>query len=122
MVFRLAGWTGGAYDDHSLPAVLVVRRFPARTWNVAALAPAIALSVILVLLYMIDNLFNAMVYPVFVLVAGGLAGLVQLRQSASVAAAASRSYWRTSPESVRPCHVQLSGTSGFGTNTSHSKL
>ena len=87
-----------------LPPVLVFRRFPARRWNVAALAPAVALSVILVL-YMIDNLFNAMVNPVFVLVAGGLAGLVQLRQSASVAAAASRSRWRTSPESVRQCRV-----------------
>lgn len=104
-----------------LPAVLVFRGFPARTWNSAAVAPAVALSVILVL-YMIDNLFNAMVNPVFVLVAGGLAGLVQLRQSASVAAAASRSRWRTSPESVRQCRVQLSGMSGFGTNTSHSKL
>ncbi len=57
-----------------LPAVLVFRRFPARKWNTAAIAPAIALSVILVL-YMIDSLFNAMVNPIFLAVAGGLAGL-----------------------------------------------
>jgi hypothetical protein len=55
------------------PPALVLARLPARQWRDRAAAPAAAVAMLLVL-YMIDNLLNAMVNPVFVLAAGGLAG------------------------------------------------
>ena len=91
-----------------LPAVLVFRRYPARTWNVAALAPAVALSVILVL-YMIDNLFNAMVNPIFLAAAGGLAGLVRVRQYTPLAPFTRRRPSSTLARSLRPCQAQSDG-------------
>jgi len=57
-----------------LPVWLTLRRFPIRYWSHAQVAPAAAMSIILVI-YMIDNLLNAMVNPVFMLIAGALAGL-----------------------------------------------
>jgi hypothetical protein len=56
------------------PAALFLRRFPAAQWQDAAVAPAAALAVTLIL-YATDNLANAMVNPVFMLAAGGLSGL-----------------------------------------------
>jgi hypothetical protein len=57
-----------------LPVVLFIRRFPASLWGEARVGPAAALAIVLVL-YTIDHLANAMVNPVFMLAAGGLAGL-----------------------------------------------
>jgi len=57
-----------------LPVVLLWRRRPAWQWSHPSVAPAAALAVLLAL-YMIDNLFNAMVNPVFTLAAGGLVGV-----------------------------------------------
>jgi hypothetical protein len=54
-----------------LPAILVLRRYPTRLWRQPLIAPAAGLSVILVL-FMIDNLFNAMPNPLFFLAAGAL--------------------------------------------------
>jgi hypothetical protein len=56
-----------------LPGAMLVARLPAGEWFRSAAAPVAALAVVLAI-YMIDNLFNAMVNPVFVLVAGGLTG------------------------------------------------
>ncbi len=87
-----------------LPAVLVFRRFPARTWNSAALAPAVALSVILVL-FMIDSLFNAMVNPIFLAAAGGLAGFVHMRPYTRRISSSSPSPGVTSLGRVQPHRV-----------------
>jgi hypothetical protein len=57
-----------------LPILLLLRRYPIRMWGHPLVAPAAGLAIV-VTLFMIDNLFNAMINPVFVLAAGGLAGL-----------------------------------------------
>ena len=65
-----------------LPVGLTLKRFPIRFWAHPRVAPAAALAVVL-LLYMVDNLLNAMTNPVFMLVAGALAGqqAVRIRSS-----------------------------------------
>lgn len=57
-----------------LPVALLIRRIPARDWATPAAGPAAALAMLLTL-YLIDNLFNAMLNPVYLLAAGGLSGL-----------------------------------------------
>jgi hypothetical protein len=56
-----------------LPAVLFFCAYPPRLWSHPALAAGAVAAVVLVL-YMIDNLSNAMYNPVYVLLAGGVAG------------------------------------------------
>ena len=58
------------------PPMLLLRKLPPRLWQDPRCAPAVVLSVVLIL-YMLDCLMNAMVNPVFTVVAGALAGLVQ---------------------------------------------
>jgi hypothetical protein len=57
-----------------LPSLLFVRRYPLATWNMPLVAPAAALA-LFVPLYMIDNLLNAMINPVYFVAAGALTGL-----------------------------------------------
>jgi len=57
-----------------LPALLLLSRVPLRAWSSPAVAPGASLAVMLVL-YMIDSLLNAMLNPVFVLAAGGIVAL-----------------------------------------------
>lgn len=74
-VVGLAALTGAQL----MPIVLLLRRIPARLWSqpMVAAAPVLAL---LLALYAIDNLMNAMVNPIYMLVAGGLtATLVRVR-------------------------------------------
>ncbi len=65
-----------------LAMLVPVARFifvrPPSTWSKPACAPAVACAVVVVL-YMIDNLMNAMHNPVFILMAGGLAGLARVK-------------------------------------------
>ena len=56
-----------------LPAILFVVRYPPWIWSHPTLAPAAALSMVLVL-YMFDGLLNAMINPLFMLTAGSLMG------------------------------------------------
>lgn len=56
-----------------LPAMTLLKKIPPGRWGEPAVAPEAALAV-LVNLYMIDCLLNAMVNPMFALVAGGLSG------------------------------------------------
>jgi hypothetical protein len=53
----------------------VVLRCPAQTWHHPQVLPAAVLAVAL-MMYTIDCLINAMVNPIYTLVAGGLAGIV----------------------------------------------
>ncbi len=55
------------------PAILFFRRFRSRYWSHPMLASLSAMAVLLCL-YMIDCLMNAMLNPVFILGAGGLSG------------------------------------------------
>lgn len=57
-----------------LPILSVARRIPVANWTHPAAAPVAALAVALIT-YSLDCLVNAMVNPVFALVAGGLSGL-----------------------------------------------
>ena len=58
----------------SAPIWLVASRIPVRYWKQAAAAPPAALAMLLTL-HMCDNLFNAMVNPIFIICAGGLSAL-----------------------------------------------
>ena len=60
-----------------LPMIVTVRRYPPSTWNDPRVGPLLALSLMLVL-GMIDYLSNAMLMPIYPLVAGGLLGQVSL--------------------------------------------
>lgn len=57
-----------------MPVVVVLRRLRPRTWRDPATAAPLALGMLL-MLHMIDSLLNAQPNPVFILAAGGLAGL-----------------------------------------------
>ncbi len=57
----------------TLPLLILAARCPARRWNDPDVAPAATLAVLLVL-YMIDNLSNAMFNPIYYLAAGALLG------------------------------------------------
>lgn len=70
-----------------VPAVLFLRRVPAQLWTHPQIAPTAALAVV-VTLYQWDNLFNAMVNPIFTLVAGGLCTTLVLQPRLTRAAAA----------------------------------
>ena len=54
-----------------LPGIVLIRRFPPTVWSDVAFAPAGALAALL-MVYMVDCFFNAMINPIFILVAGGL--------------------------------------------------
>lgn len=60
-----------------LPMILYLRNRSSRPWNHASNAAAAGLAVVLCL-YSIDNLLNAMFNPIFVVIAGGLMGLPRL--------------------------------------------
>jgi hypothetical protein len=60
-----------------MPVFLLLRSYPASSWGSPEVAPAAVLSVLLAL-YMVDNLLNAMVNPIFIMVAGGVSGLPAL--------------------------------------------
>lgn len=57
-----------------LPAIAFVLRYPASLWHHPKVAPAAALTVLLVL-YMVDCLLNALINPIYILASGGIAGL-----------------------------------------------
>lgn len=50
-------------------------RYPASTWSNRKVAPAAGLAIILIM-YMLDSVLNAMTCPVFMLASGGISGLV----------------------------------------------
>jgi len=64
-----------------LPVVMFVLRYPAHLWFTNKVAPAAVIAVLIVL-YTIDCLVNAMLNPVYIVACGGLAGLV-LRQTSN---------------------------------------
>jgi hypothetical protein len=57
-----------------IPPVVLWRRFPAAMWSDPRLAAPVALAMLSVL-YAIDNLFNNMPNPIFILVAGAVTAL-----------------------------------------------
>lgn len=82
-----------------LPFALVLRRIPARHWSAGWYAAPAALAVLL-LLYSIDNLLNAMVNPIFMIAAGGLSGLYLAMRRPALAPAHAMQSW----PHVHPAH------------------
>ena len=58
----------------NLPIVVLLRRIPAQQWADPMVAPAASLAVILGL-YSLDNLSNAMPSPIYALIAGGISSV-----------------------------------------------
>jgi hypothetical protein len=77
IVFGTSGIFGLASGTLVLlfPVLLFTHYYPAKTWSHPKVAPAAAISLVLVS-FMIDNLVNAITMPVFVLGIGGLSGLL----------------------------------------------
>jgi hypothetical protein len=65
----------------ALPGLALLRRYPARLWGDPRLASAAVLSVVLQL-WVIDDLLNAMVTPIFPAIAGALVSFVAVRRRA----------------------------------------
>jgi O-antigen ligase len=88
-----------------IPVILFVRRYPSNTWMSGAVAPAAALALVLAL-YLIDCLSNAMVNPLFTLAAGGLTSLVVTApagiESAQLRRKPSRAHSRRSGRTTKP--------------------
>ncbi|HOS96286.1 MAG TPA: O-antigen ligase domain-containing protein [Deltaproteobacteria bacterium] len=61
-----------------MPVFFFVRSYPASSWGDPRVASAAALSLLLAI-YMVDNLLNAMVNPIFIVTAGGISGLPVLQ-------------------------------------------
>ena len=59
-----------------LPIANLLRHCRVKDWTHPQVAPAAVLSLLLGL-YMVDNLLNAMVNPIFTVIAGGLAGVTK---------------------------------------------
>jgi hypothetical protein len=70
-----------AFWGAMIVGVVRLMRVPGSAWRHPALAGAVVMSTLLVI-HMADNLMNAMINPIFVLGAGGLAGL-QIRRAAA---------------------------------------
>lgn len=62
-----------------VPPALFLRRYGVRQWTDPRVAPA-AVAAILVVLYMIDNLFNSMFNPVYVMAAAGLVSMARMKR------------------------------------------
>jgi hypothetical protein len=56
-----------------LPPLMFMKRWPAAVWTQPTIAPA-AVTAIIIAFMVIDNLFNAMINPLFVVAIGALAG------------------------------------------------
>ena len=56
-----------------VPVLAFIKRYPVIYWFKPQITPAAIITIIL-LLYMIDTLFNAMINPIFILACGGVAG------------------------------------------------
>ena len=56
-----------------VPVLAFIKRYPVIYWFKPQITPAAIITIVL-LLYMIDTLFNAMINPIFILACGGVAG------------------------------------------------
>ncbi len=64
----------------AIPSLMLLRVYPARLWASPSLAPAAAIAVV-VLLWAIDDLVNAMMAPMYPMMAGALVSFVLLVRS-----------------------------------------
>ncbi len=62
------------YSLFLLPVIMFIRRYPVKWWFQPTIAPA-AIAAVILTLYTVDCLVNAMFNPVFIIASGSLAGL-----------------------------------------------
>jgi len=93
-----------------LPVCVLLRRVPAASW-VSARGAAMAVPALLMVLHMIDNLFNAMVNPIFTLAAGAVTSFAVV----AVSRARSRAY-----APVREYRPQFAGNQRMRPGVEHS--
>ncbi len=67
----------------ALPAIALLRTYPGRSWADPRLAPAAALTTV-VLIWAIDNLLNAMMTPLYPAISGALISFVCVARTARV--------------------------------------
>jgi hypothetical protein len=98
IVLGTTGWVGltAIMLVILMPAVLYVWRCPPRWWMHPMAAPGAAFAVLLPL-HMIDNLWNAMLNPIYVLLIGAMMGL-----GATVRAAQSQKGFAVLPRPMGP--------------------
>lgn len=98
-----------------LPPLLVWARCPLKMWKHPGVAPAVAMAVLLSL-YMLDNILNAMPDPIFTLALGGLAGIgPSIRKQVKAAKAAGQDVAMQPARVVAPAaFVPAQLTPGFG--------
>jgi tetratricopeptide (TPR) repeat protein len=89
-----------------LPAVLFLRRFPARQWDDPSIAPVLVLAVI-VDLYLLDGLVNGMLNVVYIITAGALVNIVPTRTELRVNTTA----WSTNSRERLVVHYRSLGRS-----------
>jgi len=77
IIFGTYGTLGlfGLTGSILLPVILFISRIPPGKWSDPSIAPAAAMTMLL-LVFMTDNLANAMEHPVFMVAAGGLSGFL----------------------------------------------
>lgn len=61
------------YLSFFIPAIAFIKRYPASSWLKPQIAPASVVNIILIL-YMLDSIFNSFINPIFILGCGGVAG------------------------------------------------
>ena len=97
-----------------LPPLLVWARCPLSMWKHPGVAPAVAMAVLLSL-YMLDNILNAMPDPIFTLALGGLAGIgPSIRAQVNAAKAAGRDLSQPAPAALAPALAARPTMVGFG--------
>ncbi len=86
IVYGWAGWTGLASLNLMLlvPAGLFLVRFKPATWFEPEVAPVATLAIILPL-FMIDNLSNGMINPIYALAMGSVTGFIPRRGAGEMA-------------------------------------
>lgn len=83
----------------AIPPLLLIRRSRPWNWGEPRLAPAAALAVV-VLLWVIDEVLNSMITPIYPLISGGLASFVVAAKSARVVRTHSAPVGSTGPRPV----------------------
>lgn len=80
------------FSTFFVPVLAFIKRYPAAYWFKPQVAPAAIITTILVL-YMVDTLFNAMINPIFILACGGVAGTA-VTQTVSSRPRQGLNYWQ----------------------------
>lgn len=90
----------------ALPVIGFLRMHPASLWRHPAVAPAAALTIVLAL-SAVDNLMNAMLNPIYMLIAGGLTSVVIAARARHPSTVISTSRGGLTPPAALPARVRI---------------